>query len=142
MTVEDLPTVNAVLNGTAAALLFAGWVSVKKRRLEQHKYLMSAAFIMSALFLCSYLYYHYNAPGLTRYEGEGVLRALYFAILITHTPLATVMVPFVIAALYFAFTKQFARHVKVVRWLWPVWMYVSVTGVVIYLMLYVFHPTG
>ncbi len=137
MSVEDLPTLNALLNTLAALLLLGGWIAIRAKRAETHKRFMLGALFVSGAFLSSYLYYHFNVPGLTRYEGEGVARFVYFAILGTHTPLATLMVPFIGAALWFAYKGQFSRHVKVVKWLWPVWMYVSVTGVLIYLMLYV-----
>jgi putative membrane protein len=97
---------------------------------------MVAALTCSALFLTCYLFYHYHA-GSTKYTGEGVMRIIYFFILMTHIPLAMIMVPFILAAVYFAFTGKFKKHVKLVKWVWPVWMYVSVTGVMIYIMLYV-----
>ncbi|GMW01430.1 MAG: hypothetical protein AMXMBFR84_25670 [Candidatus Hydrogenedentota bacterium] len=135
MNVPILPTVNATLNGLAAVFLLLGWIAIKKGRPEMHRYLMAAALVASATFLSCYLYYHYHA-GSVRYQGEGPMRMIYFAILLTHTPLAALMTPFVIAAVIFAMKGQYARHTRITRWLWPVWMYVSITGVVIYVMLY------
>jgi putative membrane protein len=136
VTVQDLPAVNATLNGIATLFLLGGWYAVKKKDdRDLHRYLMVAALVCSAAFLACYLYYHYFAR-ITPYDGEGFMRILYFAILITHVPLAALMVPFIIAAVWFAYKKQFERHTKITKWLWPVWMYVSVTGVLIYLMLY------
>ncbi len=99
---------------------------------------MTAALLFSFLFLCGYLFYHLYGTGITRYKGEGILRIVYFFILLTHTPLAVLLVPFCIAAVYFAFRGDFPRHTRITRWLLPAWLYVSVTGVLIYLMLYVF----
>jgi putative membrane protein len=137
MTARDLPTLNALLNGTAAVLLLLGWLAVKRGQVKRHRAFMIAALVASALFLTSYVTYHYIVPGPTRYQGEGFSRYLYFAILLTHTPLATLMVPFILAAVWFAYRGRFDRHVRITRILWPTWMYVSVTGVLIYLMLYV-----
>jgi len=99
---------------------------------------MIAALAASFVFLCSYLTYHYLHPGVTRYQGEGLLRIVYFTILLTHTPLAVLIVPFCLTAVYHAIKGNFEKHTRITRWLFPVWMYVSVTGVIIYLMLYVF----
>lgn len=141
MSVADLPKLNALLNASATVLLCLGYVAIRKGQTTRHRNFMVAALVVSAAFLASYLTYHYMVQGVTRYQGEGLMRVVYFAILLTHTPLATLMTPFIAAAVWFAFRGQFGRHVKITRWLWPVWMYVSVTGVVIYLMLYVF-PGG
>ncbi len=140
MTVLDLPAVNAMLNGIAGAFLLGGWCAIKLGRRETlHRALMMGALACSALFLASYLYYHYHAGAVTRYEGEGFFRLVYFFVLITHIPLAALMVPFILAAVWFALRGKRKAHRKLVRWVWPVWMYVSVTGVVIYLMLYRFR---
>lgn len=137
MTAQSLPTLNAALNASAAVMLLLGWVSVKRGAFKRHQWFMVAALVASGAFLTSYLTYHYTVPGVTRYQGEGLSRMVYFFILLTHTPLATLMVPFIAAAVWFAYRGRFDRHVRITRWLWPVWMYVSVTGVLIYLMLYV-----
>jgi len=132
------PTLNACLNATAGLFLIAGWRAIKGGNRELHKKLMIVALICSALFLCSYISYHVMIKGaVTRYHGEGLTRTFYFFILLTHTPLAAIIVPFCIAAVYHAVRQNYAAHVKITRWLYPVWLYVSVTGVLIYLMLYI-----
>ncbi len=133
-----LPTLNACLNLTAGILLFLGWRGIRNKKSAVHKKFMIAALICSFLFLVSYLTYHLTTAGVTRYQGQGMLRFIYFSILLTHTPLAVIIVPFCLRAVYFALRGDFARHVRITRWLLPAWMYVSVTGVLIYLMLYIF----
>ena len=135
MSTLHLPTLNASLNATATVMLLLGWIAAKKYRVDWHRGFMMAALIASAAFLGCYLYYH-ATEGSTPYQGEGALRMLYFIILFTHIPLAGLMVPFILAAVWFAFQAQIERHTRITKWLWPVWMYVSVTGVVIYVMLY------
>ncbi|MBI2422331.1 MAG: DUF420 domain-containing protein [Candidatus Hydrogenedentes bacterium] len=136
MTVNDLPEVNATLNGAAALLLLAGWIMIKRYKDEKiHRYLMVSALVCSAAFLSCYLVYHYHI-GSKPFEGTGLIRAVYFLILVTHVPLAALMVPFILMAVWHAFRGHFQKHRRLVRWVWPVWMYVSVTGVIIYLMLY------
>jgi putative membrane protein len=137
MTLTELPTVNASLNAVSTVLLFCGYIAVRKGRPDVHRNFMVAAMATSALFLACYLYYHFHFPT-TKYQGQGALRYVYFSILITHVLLAMVVPPAAIAAVWHAWKGRFDRHVRVTRWLWPVWMYVSVTGVVVYLMLYVF----
>lgn len=137
MTVEDLPAVNAALNGVAAVFLFLGWRAIKAKRRDVHARYMVCALVASTAFLSSYLVYHYHT-GSTAYEGEGFWRIVYFTILVTHVPLAGLMVPFILAAVWFAYRKRFDIHTRITKVLWPVWMYVSVTGVLIYAMLYVF----
>ncbi|MCP3135733.1 DUF420 domain-containing protein [Pyxidicoccus xibeiensis] len=127
-----LPAVNAGLNATAAALLIAGWVAVKRGARKAHQYLMVAAFAASALFLVCYLAYHY-VHGNTRYVGDW--RGLYLSILASHVLLSMSVVPLALVAFYFAWKQEFTRHRKVTRWLAPIWVYVSVTGVVIFFML-------
>ncbi len=138
MNVSFLPTVNACLNFTAFVFLMLGYFAIKKGDRKCHQQMMIGALIASTLFLVSYLTYHALHPGVTRYQKEGVLRVIYFFILGTHTPLATIIVPFCIAAVYQAIKGNFNAHKKITRWLWPVWIYVSLTGVLIYLMLYIF----
>ena len=139
MSVAYFPTINACLNGFAGVMLLFGWRAIKANQRERHRRFMIAAVISSALFLCSYVTYHVLKEGVvTRYEGEGVLRWVYFAVLLTHTPLAVLIVPFVIRAVWLALKGEYQRHARITRWLLPVWLYVSVTGVVIYLMLYIF----
>jgi putative membrane protein len=129
-----LPAVNAGFNSLSAALLTAGFVFIKQGKPHLHKYAMVGAFAASALFLVSYVTYHY-VHGDTKFIGEGVIRPVYFAILVSHILLSVVVVPGALFAFWFAGTKRFVQHKKVTRVLFPVWLYVSVTGVVIFFML-------
>jgi len=138
MDLHHLPTLNASLNFLSTIFLLSGWRAIKKGKPSLHKKWMLCALASSILFLCSYLTYHILVPGVTRYEGTGILRFIYFSILLTHTPLAVLIVPFCLTAVIFAFQGKFEAHKRITRKLLPVWLYVSVTGVVIYLMLYVF----
>lgn len=140
LTISDLPTVNACLNGFSALLLAAGFGFVKRRKLEAHRACMVGALVSSTLFLISYLTYHHFA-GATRFQGQGVVRYVYFSILLTHTILAVVIVPMVLMTTWRAFRGQFERHKQIARWTWPIWMYVSVTGVLIYFFLYHWFPS-
>jgi uncharacterized membrane protein YozB (DUF420 family) len=131
------PALNATLNGASAVLIGAGYYCIKTERREAHKRLMLTAFVTSALFLISYLYYHLVLrAGVTHFQGTGIWRPIYFTILLTHTVLAAVVVPFILVTLYRALKGNFTRHKAVARWTFPIWLYVSVTGVVIYVMLY------
>lgn len=129
-----LPAVNAGFNSLAAVFLVAGWYFVKKRRLVAHRNAMIAAFVSSALFFASYVVYHY-VHGDTKYTGEGPIRLVYFVILATHVLLSISVVPLALTALWFAYKRRFDRHTRVTRVLLPIWLYVSVTGVVIFFML-------
>ena len=140
MEITILPTVNAVLNSICTVLLVAGYFFISRRNVRAHRACMIAAFTTSALFLISYLNYHFY-HGATGFKGTGWVRPLYFAILITHTILAALIVPFVLVTLYRAWRNDFARHRKIARWTLPMWLYVSVTGVVVYLMLYQWYPS-
>ncbi len=131
----SLAPLNAFLNGCAAVLLLAGFIFIKRGWVRSHRVCMVGAMGFSAAFLTSYLVYHY-AVGNVRFSGEGWVRSLYFAILIPHVILAGAMLPFVGATIWFAIRGSFKRHRRIARWTWPVWMYVSVTGVIVYLMLY------
>ena len=135
MTVYDLPALNASLNALAAMCLVAGYVQIRRGNRDAHRYAMVAALAFSAAFLGSYLVYHYHV-GSRPFTGEGVIRAVYFAILITHVVLAIVIVPMVLVTVSRALTAKFDKHRRIARWTWPLWMYVSVTGVIVYLMLY------
>ena len=135
MTVRDLPTLNAALNATSAVLLVLGWVLVRRRRLEAHRRAMLGAVGCSTLFLVSYLVYHAQV-GSVRFQGQGWIRPLYFAILLTHTVLAAAIVPLVLVTLTRALRGRFEAHRRLARVTFPLWAYVSVTGVVIYVMLY------
>lgn len=137
MNVQDLPVLNASLNAVAGVFLLMGRRAIKSRAARQvHMRWMVAALAASTLFLVSYLTYH-GLHGSTPYPGHGILRFVYFFILLTHIPLAGLVVPFSLLAVWFAAHGRFDRHVHITVWLWPVWMYVSITGVLIYLMLYV-----
>ena len=135
MSVRDLPALNAVLNATSAVLLLVGWRLVRGGRLEAHRRVMLAAVTSSTLFLVSYLVYHAQV-GSVRFQGAGALRAVYFLILFTHTVLAAAIVPLVLLTLVRALQARFDRHRRLARITFPLWCYVSVTGVVIYWMLY------
>lgn len=134
-----LPLLNAVLNGTAATLLVAGWVAIKRQRREVHRYFMVSAFVASTLFLVGYLAYH-AVHGDTRFGGTGGARAAYLALLASHVLLSMPVVPLALAALWFAWRREFQRHAAVTRWLFPAWLYVSVTGVAVYLLLRPYYP--
>ncbi len=130
-----LPTVNASLNALAAILLVIGYVYIRRRDIEKHRACMLAAFSCSVLFLISYLTYHYQV-GSVRYQGTGTLRTIYLSILLTHTVLAAAVPFLALITLWRALSERFDKHRKIARWTLPIWLYVSVTGVVIYLMLY------
>jgi uncharacterized membrane protein YozB (DUF420 family) len=135
MSTTDLPTLNALLNGAAALLLVIGYLLIRQGRREAHRMTMIAAFTCSVVFLISYLIYHAQV-GSVRFPGQGTVRTLYLTILLTHTVLAA-LVPFLAArTLFLAWRERFAEHRRLARWTLPIWLYVSITGVVIYWMLY------
>src|SRR5687768_12893578 len=136
-----LPHLNACLNSTSAILLFTGYRFIRARNVIAHRACQIAALAISILFLASYLTYHFN-HGTTRFQGTGLARPIYFTILTTHTILAMVIVPLVILTFYRAFRGDFLRHRRIARITLPLWLYVSVTGVIIYLMLYQIYPHG
>jgi putative membrane protein len=138
--ISFLPHLNAVLNTTSALLLLAGFRFIRRRRIQAHRNCQVTAVLTSTLFLISYLTYHYY-HGATRFAGEGIVRPLYFTILTTHTILAIVIVPLILVTLYRAWRGDFIRHRRIARWTLPLWLYVSVTGVVVYLMLYHLYPS-
>lgn len=133
--VDRLPAVNAALNASGAVLLILGYLLIRARRVTAHKICMGSAFAVSTLFLICYLVYHYHA-GSVPYRGTGWIRPVYFAILISHIILAAAILPLALLTLYRALRDQLDRHVRIARWTLPIWLYVSVTGVVIYWMLY------
>ena len=135
MTTRFLPTLNAFLNGTCALLLVAGYLCIRRKKVQAHRIAMTLAFAVSVLFLISYLTYHFF-HGSTRFTGAGWIRPAYFAILISHTLLAVVIVPLVIRTLYLARRSRFEEHRRIARRTLPLWLYVSVTGVIVYWMLY------
>lgn len=135
MTVSDLPALNATLNATSALLLATGWILIKRGRRTAHRNVMIAACCTSTLFLASYLTYHAQV-GSVRFTKEGTIRAVYFAILLTHTILAVAIVPLALVTLSRGLRARYDRHRRIARWTLPLWLYVSVTGVVVYVMLY------
>jgi uncharacterized membrane protein YozB (DUF420 family) len=126
---------NATLNGTSAILLAAGYAAIRSGKIALHKKFMVTAFFVSCAFLISYLMYHYRA-GHVAFHGRGWVRPVYFALLLSHTTLAIVIVPMIIVTLRRAFLERFDKHRLIARWTLPLWFYVSVTGVIVYLMLY------
>jgi putative membrane protein len=141
MNVNDLPLLNASLNGISALLIVTGLVFIKRDQKRAHIVFMSLALLTSALFLSSYLTYHWMTQGLvTKFTHAGWPRAVYFFILFTHIPLAGLTVPLVAMTVIPALRARFDRHRRIARWTVPVWLYVSVTGVLVYLMLYVWYP--
>jgi putative membrane protein len=138
--VSALPTLNALLNGASAVLLTAGWRFIRRRRIAAHRACMLGAFCVSVLFLVSYVTYHAVA-GSRPFAGQGWIRVVYVPLLVSHIVLAAAMVPFVLTTLYRALGGEFARHARLARLTLPVWVYVSVTGVIVYAMLYLL-PTS
>jgi uncharacterized membrane protein YozB (DUF420 family) len=134
-----LPHLNAVLNSISAVLLISGYLFIRRLNVHAHRACQVAALITSTLFLISYLTYHYY-HGATRFPGTGFVRGLYFTILISHTILAIIIVPLVVITFYRALRRDFQRHRRIARWTLPLWIYVSVTGVIVYLMLYQIYP--
>jgi putative membrane protein len=132
---DVLPSVNATLNATSAVLLFVGWRAIREKRIAVHRFAMQAAFVTSAIFLVSYLTRFY-LTGAHRFPGAGWLKVAYLAILFSHMVLAVVTVPLVLRTLYLARASRFVEHRKIAKFTFPVWMYVSVTGVIVYVMLY------
>ena len=141
MNVHDLPLLNALLNGSSALCLLAGFYFVRRREIRKHRACMIAALVCSAFFLTSYIVYHANV-GSVPFSGRGGIRALYFTILVSHTLLAATVPPLAIITLRRALRARFEKHLKIARWTLPIWLYVSVTGVLIYLMLYRIYPSA
>lgn len=135
MTVRDLPTLNAMLNGASAVLLLVGFALIRARRRVAHQRVMTAAFVTSAVFLASYLVYHAQV-GHVKFPGTGAVRTVYLSILISHTILAVLVAPLAITVFVLARRASFAQHRRLARITLPIWLYVSVTGVVVYVMLY------
>ena len=141
MDVTRLPTLNALLNATSAVLLIAGYLCIRRRKVTGHKICMLSAFVTSSLFLTSYLILRYYA-GMTQFTGQGWIRPVYFTILTSHTVLAAGIVPLVLITLSRALRGRFDRHARIARWTLPLWLYVSVTGVLVYWILYRLYPHG
>jgi uncharacterized membrane protein YozB (DUF420 family) len=135
MEISGLPAINAFLNTISAILLIIGYVYIKKKRADIHKKIMLFALAVSAIFLITYLIYH-KMVGSVPYQRQDWTRPLYFAVLIPHIVLAGFNVPFILMAVWFALRGKIERHKRVVRWLWPSWIFVSISGIVVYLMLY------
>jgi len=138
VTVHDLPAVNATLNAVSGILLLIAYLLIRARRIEQHRAVMLAAFATSSLFLVCYLIYHAQV-GSVPFTRRGFVRPLYFTILITHVTLAAVVLPLAIVTLSRGLKRRYAQHRRIARWTFPIWMYVSVTGVLVYVLLY--QPT-
>jgi putative membrane protein len=132
----SLPLINAILNGTSAVLISLGLWAIKQRKRTLHMQLMIAAFASSALFLVNYIYYHFS-HGDTHFVGQGVVRPIYFAVLISHVLLSVVTFPMILTSFYLGLSNRLVTHRRVSKWTWGGWMYVSVTGVVVYFMLHV-----
>ena len=137
--ISALPAVNAFLNGTSAVLLTVGYLFIRRKKVTGHKICMVTAFGVSCLFLISYLIHHYQV-GSIPFSGQGWIRRVYFTLLISHIVLAALIVPLALTAVYRGLNEQFDKHVKITRWALPIWLYVSVSGVTVYLMLYQFYP--
>lgn len=139
LTLRSLPELNAFLNATSAVLVVLAYRAIRRLQIERHRALMLSAAATSALFLVSYLTYHAQV-GSVRFTAQGAPRAVYFAVLISHTLLAVVTLPLVLRTLYLGLKRRDDRHRRIARWTLPIWLYVSVTGVVVYLMLYRLYP--
>jgi putative membrane protein len=142
MTGADLPALNAALNGISAVLITLGFLAVRRKRFRLHERCMLAAFVVSAVFLASYLYYHFAVRGgqPTYFTYGGWVRLFYFFVLGTHTLLAIAAAPLVITTLWLGLTNRLVGHVRLARWTLPIWLYVSLTGVLVYWMLYHLYP--
>jgi len=138
-SVAALPAVNAFLNATSAVLLSVGFVQIRRRNVAAHRACMLSAFAVSALFLVSYVVYHAQA-GSVPFRGQGLVRPVYFTLLLSHIVLAAVIVPLALTTIFRAWTARFDRHRRIARWTLPLWLYVSVTGVLVYVMLYHLFP--
>ncbi|MEI6081457.1 MAG: DUF420 domain-containing protein [Verrucomicrobiota bacterium] len=141
MTVHQLPAVNASLNGISTLLIITGWIMIRNEHKRAHAACMLGAIVTSAAFLACYLYYHFHV-GHVVFTHSGWSRALYFVILFTHLPLALVIVPLIALTITPALQQRFDTHKRIARWTLPIWLYVSITGVLVYLMLYVWFPSA
>ena len=130
-----LPEINASLNGLSGLFLIVGYVLIRQRKITAHKSCMLTAFVLSSLFLITYLIHHYQV-GSVPFEGQGWLRVLYFSLLIPHVVLAAVVVPLALTTIHKGWTSRFDKHVRIARWTLPIWLFVSVSGVLVYVMLY------
>ena len=135
MSLSDLPALNATLNATSAVLLLIGYTFIRRGQIRRHRAVMIAACVVSTLFLTSYVIYHANI-GSKPFQGRGPVRVVYFTILLTHVVLAAAVLPLAIITLSRGLRSRFDRHVAIARWTFPIWLYVSITGVIVYVMLY------
>jgi uncharacterized membrane protein YozB (DUF420 family) len=141
MTVNDLPTLNATLNGIAAVLLLLGFICIKQGKKIAHRNFMITAFVTSCVFLVSYVTHKVLIKGVhTKFGGEGYIRTFYYAMLISHILLAMAIVPLALVTMNRALKERYELHKQIARWTWPIWMYVSVTGVLVYFFLYHWYP--
>jgi len=134
LDVSFLPHLNGILNSATAICLIVGFFFIRNKNENAHRAMMMSAFVLSSIFLVSYVIYHYQAPP-TSFGGEGIIRPVYYFLLVTHIILAAVVVPFVLLAFYYALSKQISKHKKIVKYTFPIWLYVAVTGVLVYLMI-------
>jgi uncharacterized membrane protein YozB (DUF420 family) len=142
MPLSSIPLLNAILNGTSAVFLIIGLSFILRGKILAHKLCMLSAFACSAVFLGFYLYFHVHA-GLIRFGGQGWIRPVYFTVLISHTILAVVSLPLILVTLTFALRSRFGQHRRIAKWTYPIWLYVSVTGVIVYWLLYIaYTPIG
>ena len=139
--VSFLPTLNAIINSTVSVLLVVGLILIKRKQIKLHRFVMLAAFVLSTLFLVSYIIYHYGAESVP-YQGEGAAKVIYLIILGTHILLSMIVLPLAFFSIYRGLTSQLVKHKKITRWAWPIWLYVSVTGVIVYLMAHVYNPVS
>jgi putative membrane protein len=143
MSVSDLPAVNATLNGISAVLLTCGFLFIRRGRVTAHRNCMISAFAVSCVFLVTYVAHKILVKGVhTQFGGEGAVRTVYYLVLLSHVVLAMAIVPLALITISRAWRERFDRHKKIARWTWPIWMYVSVTGVLIYLLLYQVYPSS
>jgi uncharacterized membrane protein YozB (DUF420 family) len=140
MTIKDLPSLNASLNALSTCFILIGLFFIKNDRKQAHIAAMSAALLTSTLFLVGYLTYHFQVASVTRFTHPGWPRAVYFFVLATHVPLAAITVPLVLLTIVPALRQRYDRHRTIAKWTVPIWLYVSITGVIVYLMLYVWYP--
>jgi putative membrane protein len=140
MKLHDLPALNATLNGISALFIILGWIFIKRSRTKAHILMMSCAVLTSSAFLTAYLIYHLNSKIVTKFTAPGLVRSFYFTLLITHIILAFATVPLVLATLVPALRARYDQHRRIAKWTLPVWLYVSITGVLVYLMLYQWFP--
>ena len=145
ISISDLPAVNASLNATSAVLLSFGFYFIRRKQVTAHRACMISAFVVSTVFLCCYVTYHVHLyhlhHGPTKFMGQGLIWWIYIVILTSHSILAIMIVPMVLVTLYRALRSQFEKHKAIARWTWPLWFYVSITGVVVYWMLYQLYPS-